>query len=219
MIPSSLGERGNPAVRTKKKDIDRRLRQTAPTKLLSYWQASGGILTIRVNTMARSVLIGIVRRGVVAGAAGGVAEILWISIYSAATGANAATLARGVTTAAGVSALLPAAPVAVGIIIHMTLAVALGIALAFVWRSLSTYWPERAGLNAFVLVVLAGVWAINFFIVLPLISPDFVPLVPYPISLLSKLLFGVAAAAVLGHRARDLTARLAPQMKSSYQTN
>jgi hypothetical protein len=153
--------------------------------------------------MAKSVLIGIVRRGLVAGAAGGVAEILWISIYAAASGANAATLARGVTTAVGVSALLPAAPVAFGVIIHMTLAVALGIALAFAWRALSTYWPERAVLYAFVLAVLACVWAVNFFIVLPLISPDFVPLVPYPVSLLSKLLFGLAAAAVLRHRARQ----------------
>jgi hypothetical protein len=38
---------------------------------------------------------------------------------------------------------------------------------------------------------------------LPLIGPDFVPLVPYPVSLLSKLLFGLAAAAVLRHRFRQ----------------
>jgi len=153
--------------------------------------------------MARSVSIGTIRSGVVAGAAGGVAEVLWISIYAAATGANAATLARGVTTAAGASTLLPVAPVVFGIMIHMTLAVALGIALAFAWRALSAFWLERAGLYAFVLAVLASVWAINFFIVLPLISPDFVLLIPYPVSLLSKLLFGVAAAAVLRHQDRQ----------------
>jgi hypothetical protein len=53
-----------------------------------------------------------------------------------------------------------------------------------------------------VLPILACVWAINFFVVLPLISPAFVTLVPYPVSLVSKLLFGVAAAAVLRHHAR-----------------
>jgi hypothetical protein len=42
---------------------------------------------------------------------------------------------------------------------------------------------------------LAAVWAINFFIVLPVISPGFVHLLPYAITLASKLAFGVAAAA------------------------
>ena len=152
--------------------------------------------------MAGSVLIGIVRRGVIAGAAGGIAEVLWISAYAAATGVSAATLARGVTSAAGVGTQLAAAPVASGIIIHMTLAVALGIALAFAWRGLSTRRPGHAGPFSFVLPVLACVWAINFFIVLPLISPEFVALVPYPVSLVSKLLFGLAAPAVLRQHAR-----------------
>lgn len=150
--------------------------------------------------MTRADLIAVARRGVAAGAAGGIAEIIWISTYAAATGASAANLARGVTTAAGVGALLPAAPVAFGIVIHMALAVALGIALAFAWRTLSTYWPVAAGPYAFALAALTGVWVINFFIILPWISPDFVHLVPYSVSLLSKLLFGLAAAAILGHR-------------------
>jgi hypothetical protein len=159
--------------------------------------------------MTRFVFTGLVRRGVVAGAAGGIAEILWISVYAAVTGGNAAALARGITTAVGVSALFPATSAAFGIIIHMALAVALGIALAFAWRTLSTWRMERTCLSAFVLAALAGVWAVNFFIVLPLISPDFVPLVPYPVSLLSKLLFGLAAVTVLQYRTHNLTARLA----------
>jgi hypothetical protein len=151
--------------------------------------------------MADAVLIGILRRGVAAGAAGGVAEVLWISTYAAATGASAASLARSVTTASGMGPQLAAAPVAFGIIIHMTLAVALGIALACAWQALSTGRPGRAGPFAFALPVLACVWAINFLVVLPSISPEFVALVPYPVSLVSKLLFGTAAAAVLRHRA------------------
>ena len=57
----------------------------------------------------------IIKRGLLAGAAGGLAEIVWVSLYATMTGGNAATLARGVTTAAGVTALLPATPVSVGI--------------------------------------------------------------------------------------------------------
>jgi hypothetical protein len=152
--------------------------------------------------MTSSAMIAIVRRGIAAGLAGGIAEVLWVSTYAAATGASAATLARGVTSAAGMDTRLAAAPVASGIFIHMMLAAALGVALACAWRVWSTRWSGRAGPFALVLPILACVWAINFFLVLPLISPAFVALVPYPVSLVSKLLFGLAAAAVLRQHAR-----------------
>ena len=45
-----------------------------------------------------------VRQGVIAGAAGGLTEIAWVTLYAGVTGSNAVILARGVTTAAGVSA-------------------------------------------------------------------------------------------------------------------
>ena len=37
----------------------------------------------------------------------------------------------------------------------------------------------------------------NFFVVLPVVEPSFVHLLPYSVSLVSKLLFGVAAAETL----------------------
>jgi hypothetical protein len=111
------------------------------------------------------------------------------------TGGNAATLARGVTTAAGVTALLPAAPVSVGIAVHMALALALGIALVGVWQTLAR--RDTVSLYGFMLAALTAVWAMNFFIVLPIVSPQFIALVPYSVSLISKLLFGLAAAETL----------------------
>jgi len=134
------------------------------------------------------------RHGIVAGAAGGFAEIAWVTLYAGVTGADPATLARGVTTAAGVSALFPADPVALGMTVHMALAVALGIALSFGWRTLSSHHLDIAGLFSFTLVALIGVWVVNFFVVLPDISPAFIHLVPYSVSLVSKILFGLAAA-------------------------
>jgi len=50
---------------------------------------------------------------------------------------------------------------------------------------------------AFMLAALAGVWAVNFFVVLPIVSPSFVHIVPYAVSLTSKLLFGVAAVEIV----------------------
>ncbi len=139
----------------------------------------------------------VLQRGMLAGAAGGVAEIAWVTLYAAATGGDPAVLARGVTTAAGVSALLPASPAALGVAVHMTLAVMLGVALAFAWSALRTRRPGLSNPYPFMLAALAGVWAVNFFIVLPIVSPAFVHLAPYEISLTLKLLFGVAAAAIL----------------------
>jgi hypothetical protein len=149
------------------------------------------------------------RHGVVAGAAGGLAVIAWVTLYAGATGADPATLARGVTTAAGVSALLPAAPVILGVTVHMALAVTLGIALSFGWRALSSHRLEIAGPFPFMLAALVGVWAVNFFVALPVISPAFIHLVPYPVSLVSKVLFGLAAAEAL--RRQDASALKARQ--------
>jgi hypothetical protein len=145
------------------------------------------------NNRAKS-LLETARHGIVAGAAGGFAEIAWVTLYAEATGGDPATLARGVTTAAGVSALFPAGPVALGVTVHMALAVTLGIALSFGWRTLSSRRLDIASLFPFMLVALIGVWAVNFFVVLPGISPAFIHLVPYPVSLMSKILFGLAAA-------------------------
>ena len=158
-------------------------------------------------------LLGTIRRGVVAGIAGGFAEIAWVTLYAGATGGDPATLARAVTTAAGVSALFPAAPVAMGVTVHMSLAVTLGIALSFCWRALSSRRSEIASPFPFMLAALVGVWAINFFVVLPIISPAFIYLAPYPVSLMSKVLFGLAAAEVLRRQdASALKARPGPLM-------
>ena len=45
-------------------------------------------------------------------------------------------------------------------------------------------------------VVLLAVWSANFLVVLPYLNPGFVQLLPYGVTLLSKLLFGLSAAAI-----------------------
>lgn len=129
--------------------------------------------------------------------AGGFAEIAWVALYAGVTGGDAAMLAKGVTSAAGVSALLPSSPAMLGIIVHMSFAVIVGLLLAFAWRELRVQWPSLKSPFPLALAALAGIWVLNFFIVLPIVSPAFVHLLPYPVSLTSKLLFGIAAAAAL----------------------
>jgi hypothetical protein len=147
------------------------------------------------NNMYDSTTARIARLGVFAGLAGGGAEIVWIMLYAAFSGTNAVEVARAVALVAS-GGLMDS--VLAGITIHMVFAAVLGIALAVVWRHI----PVRLGVASeygIVLLALTAVWKINFFVLLPLISPSFVNLLPYAATLVSKLLFGFAAAVVLSH--------------------
>lgn len=134
--------------------------------------------------------------GMLAGLAGGAIEIGWIALYQNLTGHDAAVVARGVT-----QSLLPgvaSAPAAVplGLAIHMGLAIALGLVIAVALPRLAPRLVGTALEPVAVVAALIGVWAMNFFVVLPAINPAFVTLVPYGASLTSKVLFGFAAAFV-----------------------
>ncbi len=135
--------------------------------------------------------------GVLAGVAGGGAEVAWILLYGRAFGVDAAVVADGVTWSLfpGFSGSPLAVPL--GIAIHMGLAIVLGMAIAIV---LARCWPRLSGTTFEAIAVvglLVAIWAMNFFLVLPILNPSFVELVPYGASLTSKVLFGVAAAFVL----------------------
>ena len=129
--------------------------------------------------------------------AGGMAEIVWVSLYAAFTSLTAATVAREVT-----ASLLPAFAAGVtgvwlGILIHMLLAVALGYAFAcVVWNPLVRPHGMVTTLAAAVLT-LATVWTLNFFAVLPVLNPVFITLMPYPVTFASKMLFALAMAFTL----------------------
>jgi hypothetical protein len=136
---------------------------------------------------------GFLRTGLCIGLAGGLAEIGVIWLYSALTGADAATIARHVGSAIG----LDGGSAATGVAVHMGLAAALGVGLNAALRIVAGRSASDWIVFSFVLASLAIVWAINFFIVLPAVSPGFVHLLPYAVTLTSKLAFGVAAAATL----------------------
>ena len=128
-----------------------------------------------------------------AGAAGGMTEVLWIAAAATVLGADGWAISRAVSTT--VSSSLAASSLApwIGLLIHFLLSIAL--ASVFV-RALS----RRLGAATIflaALAALAAVWAFNFLLLLPLINPAFVSLLPHPVTLVSKLLFGVAMASVL----------------------
>jgi len=79
----------------------------------------------------------------------------------------------------------------------MGLAVALGIALSTAVQMLAGLLTRDGAMFCFVVGSLAVVWAINYFVILPVVSPEFVNLLPYAVTLASKLAFGAAAAMAL----------------------
>lgn len=138
--------------------------------------------------------------GMLAGLCGGAAEILWVSAYSSVTGMSSAALAQQVTASViPAAAGLPAAPL-LGIMIHMLLSMALGMAFSWTtWRLFSLRIGTK-GIVAIAVVALALVWAVNFFLVLPLLNPAFVTLMPYGATLVSKILFAIAMAGVVRYK-------------------
>ena len=152
-----------------------------------------------------------VRQGAIAGTAGGLAEIFWITLYCMLTGSDPTAVARSITAVVG--AALPAtvsisAPVAFGIAVHLVASTALGIVFTYLWCSLSRRLQQEVGEYAFMMVAISIIWLFNFFIILPMISPGIVDLnqsfliiIPYWASFSSKIFFGLSASLVLKHYA------------------
>lgn len=149
----------------------------------------------------------IVPIALLAGLAGGVAEMIWIAGYCAVTPLQGSEVLRQISLSAGLdfgSGLL--APIC-GIAIHLGLSVLLGLVFALsVWR-LPVLRSSVVGSLLASCAVLCVIWAVNFLVVLPSLNPGFVHLMPYGVGLVSKLLFGVAMGWILyqgehqGHRA------------------
>jgi hypothetical protein len=141
---------------------------------------------------------------ITAGLAGGLIEITWISLYSLYSPVNATEVARQISVS-----IIPAtadfyfAPM-LGVFAHLLLSV--GLACVFAATALLPFLRRygRRGIFLGSLATLAVVWKINFFTVLPMINPSFTSMMPFYVTLLSKLLFGTAMAWVLAVRLPSL---------------
>lgn len=145
-----------------------------------------------------------------AGLCGGLAEVIWVQVYAALTAHNSVEVARQVT-----ASLLPnmadaAFAPGLGVAIHFALSLLVALAYAvLIW----TPFMRQRGPAASVAVaagVLASIWIVNFLLVLPIVNAAFVTLLPYSVSLGSKLLFGLAMAGVL-YTAQHAEAKSAPE--------
>jgi hypothetical protein len=142
-----------------------------------------------------------------AGLCGGLAEIAWIAVYSSATSTNGIEVARQVTASLSPIAADWATAPALGVVIHMVLALALAGALVPFLLRCATPRPGPCTIIAGATVLLVIVWAVNFFLVLPALNPAFVTLLPYGVTLFSKVLFGITMGWVVQETAQPQPSR------------
>ena len=138
-----------------------------------------------------------------AGMAGGVAEIAWVSLYSSVTAVSGIEVARQVTASVFPAAADLALAPALGIAVHLVLSLVLACAFAAALRLPLTRGLSRAAVTGGAVTLLGAVWFFNFFVLLPVLNPKFVTLMPYGATLFSKVLFGVAMVSALNPTAED----------------
>ncbi|GMR05271.1 MAG: hypothetical protein BMS9Abin24_071 [Thermodesulfobacteriota bacterium] len=133
--------------------------------------------------------------GAAAGLAGGLAEVLFMGAYSSIAGIDPSGILRLITftffdsaVAFGPNGLMA------GLLIHFALSLAIGVSFSlfarFAFRGSFSY--SRALLWSS--LALTAIWAVNFFVVLPVYNAPFVQLVRPEVGFFSKLSFGVVLA-------------------------
>ncbi|OGQ51941.1 MAG: hypothetical protein A3J24_01830 [Deltaproteobacteria bacterium RIFCSPLOWO2_02_FULL_53_8] len=135
------------------------------------------------------------KAGCVAGFAGGLAEVAVMGLYSGVSGLSSATI-LSLITATFTSDAIAFGPLGAfdGLMIHFVLSVAIGAAFGILQYLIH----KNRGTVSYPLVsvtgtvILVGIWAFNFFVLLPQINPAFVAYVPLVPSFVSKFSFGLS---------------------------
>jgi len=147
--------------------------------------------------MKRERTFEIVLIGLLAGFAGGLAEIVWVGIYATLGNTSAYAVAVAITDTLGLRSGLPTVDFWQGVGIHMAVAALIGMVVVAILRS-PWYRFRFAATEALAVIgLLVAIWCFNFFVLGPIVSPAFVEMMPLAITFASKSLFGLAAAAVL----------------------
>lgn len=150
----------------------------------------------------------------IAGIAGGAAEVVWVGLFCLASPLQSSLVAAEITRsflpqAAGTSAVVA------GLIIHFVLAVLVAAIFAMTLLRLLRNRTDILGKLSVAMVTLFAIWTMNFFVFLPAINPVFVTLMPYSVTLISKLAFGIAMGWVFGVRPAivDRNGRFSPRQQ------
>ncbi len=134
---------------------------------------------------------------ILAGLAGGMIEVAWIWLYGSFASVSPANIARQITYTLLPHAFAGNSAVLLGVGIHLALSIALAVGFVAVLYGPIARRYGAVGIFASGLTTLSAVWAVNFLVILPALNPGFPALMPYAVTLVSKLLFGAAMSWVL----------------------
>lgn len=133
--------------------------------------------------------------GAGAGLAGGIAEVVFMSVYGSFSGMSGERLLSLITYTFFDAAFSYGALGAVsGLAIHLVLSAIIGVFFGAFMYALHGG-ADRASYGRVAvsgIVILIGIWAFNFFVLLPKINPQFVSYVPLTAAFFSKLMFGIS---------------------------
>lgn len=147
---------------------------------------------MHISTSARKTIL-------LAGIAGGTFEIVWVLLFCTVAPLQSSLVAEEIARSffpqmAGIPA------VTAGVIIHYVLALLIaGVAAMTLFRMLGRKSEVRTLVAASV-AALVAIWTTNFFVILPVVNPGFVTLMPYTVTLVSKVGFGMAMGWVFAVR-------------------
>lgn len=143
-------------------------------------------------------------RVILAGFLSGLAEVLWITLYYLFSHGSSVDVAQAIT-----ATLMPSlanvfyAPL-LGLLIHFSLSMLLVFMFAqLLWIPFAR--SSKLATIVLSLLYLSVIWGINFLIILPHLNIFFVVVMPYAITLTSKLLFGISMGIVFSWNAANET--------------
>lgn len=143
--------------------------------------------------------LNLVKAGALAGLLGGLAEVFVMGTYAAIAGSSGAGILSLVTVSFFSEAIsFGLYGPAIGLVIHLLLSLIIGVAFALGISRLAAAGSAIGYSRAIVYgtALLLTIWAVNFFVVLPVLNPLFVVVAPLKVTLLSKLTFGISLAAL-----------------------
>ncbi len=148
--------------------------------------------------------INVTRTIILAGVAGGTVEIIWVMMYCFGSPLSASLIGEEVARSflpqmTGITAVVA------GVFIHYVLACLIAAAAVLTYRRVFEGDIDEPAIFATSIAALVVIWAANFFVVLPIVNPVFVTLMPYTVTLISKIGFGIAMSWIFASRLSDLT--------------
>lgn len=134
----------------------------------------------------------------IAGFLAGLAEVVWIGFYSLITDMQLSQVGSAITaTVYSHSSEFYLSPV-LGLMIHMVLSVLLAFGFGLLlWPIIERMFRFKAATMIASVATVVIVWKINFFLLLPMWSSEFIGLMPLSVTLISKILFGMTMGTVL----------------------